>query len=642
MAAKQRKSQADSTEEATQAARPSLIDSLRQLTVGRAANSDRIDISSHTRVKVGSTDEARPPPLPRAAGPTAGTSYRLVGEISSGETATVHLAVQRHTRGFERVVAIKRIHPHLSEDRRFREMLREEASVAARVEHPSVTSILDFVEGQDGTFLVLEHLPGEPLWSILQALRQRVDLTMAVRYPLLVARVVSGFAEGLQAAHKLVDGRSEGGKVLHSGVNLETLFVLFDGTVRVTDLGLSQARERAGLLESTIERSQLGYLSPEQLQQLPLDPRSDIWSLGVVLWEALTLRRLFSDDLSRETLLARTSEPIVAPSAINPVVPPALDGIVAKTLQRNVEARYSSAGELARDLQRYVAGFGEGSSDADIVYFMNELFPGGAERHAQDARRALGISEQTGAAARLAMSAAPSLSSLWPNKEEPASEVADWSDASTHALVAFPSAVVTPPATRVEKSGPLRRIALLASVGLLLASFLGAWLLLRPLLGPSAPAARGATVREATPVPPSPAAAATPAARALAEPRAPARAESTPASAPSAGAPTLVAQPATQVEPPKARPSQPPRAPAPEINAPVEAVGTVAVGVSSGSADVFENGVLLGRTPTRLRLIAGRHVLTLRPTAGGKNTAINVEVRPGATSFVTVRIGDKP
>jgi serine/threonine-protein kinase len=313
---------------------------------------------------------------PRAESPGR---YDLGAELASGGMATVYLARYRGAMGLERIVAVKKVHPHLAREQQFVDMFLDEARIAARIDHPYVCRVLDCGEMDDSYFLAMEYLAGEPLSEVFMALAGNLSLASSPRRPLLVARLIADLCEGLHAAHELRDGDQELG-IIHRDINPANLFVLDDGTVRIVDFGIAKARNRVHQTETGKVRGTYAYVSPEQLKLESLDRRCDLWSMGIVAWELLTGRRLFRKDSPVDTIHAVTADPIEPPSSVRPEVPPELDGIVMRALQRDPNRRYETARAMASDLEGFLGSRGETVPKAELAGWLEELFPGAADQ----------------------------------------------------------------------------------------------------------------------------------------------------------------------------------------------------------------------------------------------------------------------
>jgi serine/threonine-protein kinase len=308
--------------------------------------------------------------------------YRLCFEVASGGMATVYLALYHGMLGFERVVAVKTIHRHLAKERQFVDMFLDEARIAAHIDHPFVCKVVDFGEARDTYYIAMEYVLGQPLSSVWETLEQKPALATEPELPYVMARVVADLAEGLHAAHELTDeGKPLG--IVHRDVTPANLFVLYDGTVRVVDFGIAKAENKLHHTETGTVKGKYAYLSPEQLSAKKVDCRSDLFSLGVVLWEMLTATRLFKRDSPMETMQRVMRGNVPPPSNINPAVPRALDAIVLKTLARRRSDRYASARELAVTIEHFLADSGRTVPKADVSEWLKEIFPGDYARKRQ-------------------------------------------------------------------------------------------------------------------------------------------------------------------------------------------------------------------------------------------------------------------
>jgi serine/threonine-protein kinase len=195
-----------------------------------------------------------------------------------------------------------------------------------------------------------------------------------------MARIIAQAAEGLHAAHELNDADGQSLNVVHRDVSAENLFVTYDGDTQVVDFGIAHARQRVHHTEAGQVKGTFPYMAPEQMTAAVVDRRVDVWALGAVLWELLTLRRLFLRDTDVNTMYAVLSGEIRPPSEYRSDVPPELDEIVLKALQRNPDERWQSAREMGKALRRFLAKQEELVGPAEIAEWMAELFPNGEAR----------------------------------------------------------------------------------------------------------------------------------------------------------------------------------------------------------------------------------------------------------------------
>lgn len=308
--------------------------------------------------------------------------YRLCFEVASGGMATVYMALYQGPVGFEKVVALKTIHKHLAKEQQFVDMFFDEARIAAHIDHPFVCRVIDFGHAENGYYIAMEYLLGEPLSAVYGALAENATLADSPNRPFIVSRILADICEGLHAAHDLsVDGRPM--NIVHRDVTPANLFALYDGTVRVVDFGIATARDKLHQTELGTVKGKYAYVSPEQLEMKTLDRRSDVWALGVVFWELLTGKRLFKRDTHMETMRAVGAAAIPAPSEIRPDLPPALDAIVLGALGRDRVDRYPDARAMADAIEAFLSETGRGVTRAEIGSFLDELFPGAADKKKQ-------------------------------------------------------------------------------------------------------------------------------------------------------------------------------------------------------------------------------------------------------------------
>jgi eukaryotic-like serine/threonine-protein kinase len=304
-----------------------------------------------------------------AARPTRLGRYELITRIGQGGMAEVQLALQRGPAGFEKLVVVKLVHDNLASQKSFVDMLLDEARVAALVKHPNVVDIYDLGQADGRFFIAMEYLEGEPLLAVLRAGRdgKRLD-------PLSTGRLVADTAEGLDAAHELRSMSGERLELVHHDISLGNIVVLYNGQVKLVDFGVAKATTAAG--GSGKVQGKFSYMAPEKLEGAQGDRRSDIFSLGCVMWEALTLKRLFRGGNDAETMKQVLELNIQPPSKVNGDVPPDYDSIVMKALSRRPEQRHDTAKELAVEIEELLRKRGYGAKNDRIAKYMQETFKG--------------------------------------------------------------------------------------------------------------------------------------------------------------------------------------------------------------------------------------------------------------------------
>ena len=277
--------------------------------------------------------------------------YRLIERIGRGGMAEIFRAVAEGVEGFRRVFVIKRIRPEKSDSAELIRMFCDEARLSALLHHPNIVQVYDFGQINGTYFLAMEYLRGKDLSAVMKAIRQAKS---GVEPP-LAAHIANQVALALHYAHTLTrrDGKLLG--IVHRDVTPANIMVQRTGVVKVLDFGIAQA-SNFDQVETGQRRvkGKLSYLSPEQVRLAELDARSDVFALGVVLWEMLVGQRLFSADSEFLTMRNVLTQPVPAPSSKRPEVPRELDAIVGRALQRDRDKRYASAQEMANDLDRFL------------------------------------------------------------------------------------------------------------------------------------------------------------------------------------------------------------------------------------------------------------------------------------------------
>jgi len=271
----------------------------------------------------------------------------MYSKLASGGMATVHLGCMLGPAGFSKLVAIKCLHAQFALEAEFVAMFLDEARLTSSIHHPNVVASLDVVAEQGELLVIMEYVHGETLAALLRTSRQTAELP-----PLpVVTRVVCDALEGLHAAHVAsLAGRCL--NIVHRDVSPQNIMVGADGNSRVLDFGIAQAAIRSRVTASGTVKCKLAYMSPEQLQNQAVDARTDIFAAGVVLWEALTGKRLFFAPDSRETDSRLLNSTISPPSAVVPGLPGEIDRVVLKALARDPEQRFQSAHDFAEALRK--------------------------------------------------------------------------------------------------------------------------------------------------------------------------------------------------------------------------------------------------------------------------------------------------
>ena len=307
-------------------------------------------------------------------------SYRIVRHIGRGGMADAFLAVQTAARGVEKLVVVKRMFPNLAARPEIVRMFLDEAGFASSIRHPNVVQSLDL--GRDnGLYIAMEYLSGETLNYVFHELRRRGDEPMP--YP-VACRIAADVAAGLHGAHTASDADGLPRCIIHRDVSPSNLLVCYTGNTKVLDFGVAKLRFGPDERPRDVFCGKLSYAAPEQVDGSPVDPRTDIFQLGIVLHELLTGRHLFTAETEQATLMSALHRPIPPPSQMNSIVPPELDAIVLSSLERDLRLRTASADAVSEQLLGVLRRYGHYVGHGKVASWMRRTF---AERRAERAEQ---------------------------------------------------------------------------------------------------------------------------------------------------------------------------------------------------------------------------------------------------------------
>jgi len=295
--------------------------------------------------------------------------YVLIEKIATGGMAEVWKARMRGVEGFQKIVAIKKILPHLSDNQDFIEMFVDEAKLAAQLNHNNIIHIYDLGKIQNSYYIAMEYIDGYDLKTILRRAQER-DQPMQIELALFIASKV---AAALDYAHRKRDFDDHDLGLVHRDVSPQNVLISQEGDIKLCDFGIAKAASKASHTQAGALKGKLQYMSPEQAWGRAIDKRSDVFALAAVLFEMLTGRRLFTGDNELSILEQVREARVVAPSTINDEVPPEIDSIVLKALSKDPAQRYQTAGEMARDLDAILYNFKPTPTSADLAIYMHRL-----------------------------------------------------------------------------------------------------------------------------------------------------------------------------------------------------------------------------------------------------------------------------
>ena len=301
--------------------------------------------------------------------------YTVLRHLASGGMADLFLARATGIVGFEKIVVIKRIREDLLGDHEITELFLHEARLAAALEHPHIAQVYDVGMVNDSYFFAMEYVHGVDLRKIMRTL-----VTKKETLPLADAvQIGVGVCAALHYAHEKRDFQGDNLGIIHRDVSPSNVLVSYDGAVKVCDFGVAKATNRSQQTAHGVLKGKISYMSPEQCQCRPIDRRSDIFAIAIVLYELTTLNKLFRGDSDMEVVKQLTEGRVTPPSALRTDYPPELERIIMKALHRDVDERYATAQEMQLDLEAFAREQRLALSSVSISRLMARLFEGHVE-----------------------------------------------------------------------------------------------------------------------------------------------------------------------------------------------------------------------------------------------------------------------
>ncbi|GAB4289553.1 MAG: hypothetical protein Kow0090_02260 [Myxococcota bacterium] len=342
--------------------------------------------------------------------------YTLIDRLAVGGMAEIFLARMEGMEGFEKPAVIKRIRPHLSQQPSFVKMFLNEAKLAAQLNHSAIVQIYELGRIGESYFIAMEYVNGRDMSRIIPKTRKK-NIPFPMEYALKIA---SNICEGLYYAHNKADHFGNSLNIVHRDVTPENILVSFDGNVKILDFGIAKADS---VIESDTQageiKGKLSYLSPEQCKSIQLDGRSDIFSLGVMLYEWLTGFRLFSGENEAAVIKNILESKIYPPSYFKADIPKSVEDIVMKALEREREKRYQTAWDMQYDIDLFLSNHEFNPSNVHLANFLKQLFDEELEQDRKRLMKALSPNKRGGGADRITLSdpdSAPSAHTTPPNE----------------------------------------------------------------------------------------------------------------------------------------------------------------------------------------------------------------------------------
>jgi len=293
--------------------------------------------------------------------------YQLLEKIATGGMAEVYRARAFGTAGFEKILVIKKVLPEMAEDKEFVEMFIDEARIAVRMHHVNIVQVFDLGEVDGQYFMAMEYVHGLDLSRLLT--RARTIGSFPVPLALFI---VCEALKGLQFAHSQSDEEGKPLTVVHCDISPQNLLISYAGEVKVHDFGIARAAFQADTKHRVV-RGKYAYMSPEQVEGKPLDGRSDLFSLGIVLYETLTGRRLFKAKNRDETLARVRRAEVPSPRAYRPEISEDLEGFMLRVLARDVGDRFQTADQMVDALTRLMIQEGHRATNNDLAAYLKEV-----------------------------------------------------------------------------------------------------------------------------------------------------------------------------------------------------------------------------------------------------------------------------
>ncbi|MCA1664898.1 MAG: serine/threonine protein kinase, partial [Myxococcales bacterium] len=309
-------------------------------------------------------------------------AYQLLSQVAVGGMAEIYVARTHGVGGFEKLVALKVIHPNFSSDPEFVQMLVDEAKLSVQLTHANIVQTFDLGRVDEQYYIAMELIDGVDLYKLLRrASEHQIDFPFEV-----AAFIAAEVAQGLDYAHRKRDARGRPLKIVHRDVSPQNVLVSYDGEVKIVDFGIAKAAMRGQQTAAGVIKGKYYYMSPEQAWGDPIDARTDIFSAGILLYEMIVGQMLYlEEDLEKLLDVVRKAQ-IAPPSSHRTGVPRELEAVVMRCLKKRADDRFATAGELAQVLQQFLHSFAPDFSRARLATFVREVMGDDPTSEKRDAR----------------------------------------------------------------------------------------------------------------------------------------------------------------------------------------------------------------------------------------------------------------
>jgi serine/threonine protein kinase len=300
--------------------------------------------------------------------------YQLIKRLAVGGMAEIFLARSQGIDGFEKLVVCKCILAERAGDQSWVDAFLDEARLAATLAHPNIAQVFDVGRERDLHFFTMEYVHGADLREVQAAAKGALPLEIAVA-------IVVGVAAGLHYAHEQCDSTGRPLNIVHRDVSPSNVLISYDGAVKVVDFGIAKAAVRRAATRTGTIKGKAGYMSPEQCRGEALDRRSDLFAIGILLYQLTTGVVPFDEENEYAIIRRVVDEDVPPPSTVRPDYPQALEAIVLRALRRSREERYATAQEIQVDLETFARDSGFTLSTVDVARYMEEIFGDRRQQH---------------------------------------------------------------------------------------------------------------------------------------------------------------------------------------------------------------------------------------------------------------------